>query len=70
MSSPRRRLRTTNLVVRLNEERRRRTRVTKMFANEASCLSLVSAVLMEISQDWQTADRHYVAFTDEQAIEG
>merc|ERR1712023_102578 len=42
----RRRLRTTNLVERLNEEIRRRTRVARLFPNEASCLRLVSAVLM------------------------
>jgi putative transposase len=42
------RLRTTNLVERLNEEIRRRTRVARLFPNEASCLRLVSAILMEI----------------------
>jgi transposase-like protein len=36
--SHRRRLRTTNLVERLNEEIRRRTRVARLFPNEASCL--------------------------------
>jgi hypothetical protein len=34
-------------------EIRRRTRVARLFPNEASCLQLVSAVLMEISKDWQ-----------------
>jgi len=61
-SSHRRRLRTTNLVERLNEEIRRRTRVARLFPNEASCLRLVSAVLMEISEDWQTAEKRYVTF--------
>ena len=60
--SHRRRLRTTNLVERLNEEIRRRTRVARLFPNEASCLRLVSAVLMEIAEDWQTADKRYVTF--------
>lgn len=68
--SHRRRMRTTNLVERLNEEIRRRTRVARLFPNEAACLRLVSAVLMEISEDWQTAERRYVVFTDENAIEG
>jgi putative transposase len=40
-------LRTTNLVERLNEGIRRRTRVARLFPKEASCLRLVSAVLME-----------------------
>ena len=48
----RRRLRTTNLVERLNEEIRRRTRVARLFPNEpASCLRLVTAVVMEIAED-------------------
>jgi len=60
----RRRLRTTNLVERLNEEIRRRTRVARLFPNEASCLRLVTAILMEIAEDWQTADKRYLTFED------
>lgn len=63
-ASHRRRLRTTNLVERLNEEIRRRTRVARLFPNEDSCLRLVSAVLMEIAEDWQTADKRYLTFGD------
>lgn len=62
--SHRRRMRTTNLVERLNEEIRRRTRVARLFPNEASCLRLISAVLMEIAEDWLTADKRYLAFED------
>ena len=69
-SSHRRRLRTTNLVERLNEEIRRRTRVARLFPNEASCLRLVSAILMEISDEWQSADRRYVTFGEKRADEG
>jgi transposase-like protein len=58
----RRRLRTTNLVERLNEEIRRRTRVARLFPNEASCLRLVTAVIMEIAEDWQTAEKRYLVF--------
>jgi putative transposase len=53
-SEHQRRLRTTNGVERLNREIRRRSRVATIFPNEASCLRLVSAVLMEISEDWVT----------------
>ena len=60
----RRRLRTTNLVERLNEEIRRRTRVARLFPSEASCLRLVSAVVMEIDEGWQTADKRYLTFSD------
>lgn len=66
----RRRLRTTNLVEQVNDEIRRRTRVARLFPNEASCLRLVSAVLMEIAEDLQTADKRYVTFSDQEAVEG
>ena len=69
-ASHRRRLRTTNLIERVNQEIKRRTRVARLFPNEASCLRLVSAVLMEIAEDWQTADKRYVTFSEEMAIEG
>jgi putative transposase len=55
----RRRLRTSNMLERLNEEIKRRTRVAGLFPNEASALRLVSAVLMEISEDWET-NRKYL----------
>ena len=47
----RKRLRTSNLLERLNKEIKRRTRVATLFPNEASLLRLVSAVLMEISEE-------------------
>ncbi|RPH92014.1 MAG: hypothetical protein EHM68_18170 [Lysobacterales bacterium] len=48
----------------------RRTRVARLFPSEAACMRLVSAVLMERSEDWQIAERRYVVFTDQRAIEG
>jgi putative transposase len=50
----RRRLRTSNLMERISKELKRRTRVATLFPNEASLLRLVSAVLMEISEEWET----------------
>jgi putative transposase len=50
----RRRLRTSNLLERINKEIRRRTSVATLFPNEAALLRLVSAVLMEISEEWET----------------
>jgi transposase-like protein len=50
----RRRLRTTNMLERLNQEIKRRTKVATLFPNEASLLRLVSAVLNEVSDDWET----------------
>lgn len=49
-----RRIRTNNVLERLSQEIKRRTRVIRLFPNVASCLRLVTAVLMEISEDWQT----------------
>jgi transposase-like protein len=50
----RRRIRTTNGLERVNREVYRRTRVVSIFPNESACLRLISAVLMEIDEDWQT----------------
>jgi transposase-like protein len=50
----RRRMRTSNLLERLNRELKRRTRVATLFPNEESLLRLVSAVLVEISEEWET----------------
>jgi putative transposase len=57
----RRRLRTTNMLERLNREIKRRTRVATLFPNEASLLRLVTAILMELSEEWETGKR-YVTF--------
>lgn len=53
-----RRMWTTNMLERVHEEVNRRTRVTGLFPNEASLLRLVSAVLMELSEEWQTSKRY------------
>ena len=50
----RRRMRTSNMLERLNRELKRRTRVATLFPNEASLLRLVSAVLVEVSEEWET----------------
>jgi len=54
----RRLIRTTNGLERLNREIRRRSRVAVLFPNDASCLRLVTAVVMEISEDWLTGNRY------------
>jgi putative transposase len=58
-ASHRRRLRTINMLERLNKELKRRTRVAGLFPNESSALRLVSAVAMEISEEWET-NRKYL----------
>jgi putative transposase len=52
------RLRTTNMLERVNRELKRRTRVATLFPNEASLLRLVTAVLMELSEEWETGKRY------------
>lgn len=59
----RRLIRTTNGLERLNREIRRRTRVVGIFPNEAAGLRLVSAILMEVSDEWE-AGKAYLTFTD------
>jgi transposase-like protein len=54
----RRRLRTNNMLERLNRELKRRTRVATLFPNEASLLRLATAVLMETDDEWQTEKRY------------
>jgi len=60
-----RKLRTSNPIERLNREIRRRTAVVSIFPNEASCLRLISAVLMEYDEEWQTG-RVYLTFESEE----
>jgi putative transposase len=52
------RLRTTNMLERVNRELKRRTRVATLFPNENSLLRLVTAVLMELSEEWETGKRY------------
>ncbi len=59
----RRRLRSTNMLERLNKEIKRRTRVATLFPNEQSLLRLVSAILMEISDEWE-AGRIYLRMSN------
>jgi putative transposase len=51
---------TTNSLEQVNKEICRRTRVVGVFPNEASCLRLVSALLMIIGEEWQIGN-HYCA---------
>ena len=63
-SSHRRKLRTTNMLERLNKEIKRRTRVATLFPNEASLLRLTSAVLIETSEEWETGKTYLKLETD------
>lgn len=56
------RLRTSNMIERVNEEVRRRERVVRIFPNTASALRLIGAVLAEIHEQWQ--ERKYFDMTE------
>ena len=51
-------LKSTNMLERLNEEIKRRTRVVRIFPNEESCLRLVRALAVETHENWIEAHRY------------
>ncbi len=61
--SHRRRLRTRNALERVDKELKRRTRVATLFPSAASCERLVTAVAVEISEEW-TIGRIYLDMTE------
>ena len=54
----RRRMKSTNMLERLNQELKRRSRVIRIFPNEASCLRLMTALCQEYSEEWM--NRRYL----------
>ncbi|CAB9541103.1 hypothetical protein BROOK1789B_1667 [Bathymodiolus brooksi thiotrophic gill symbiont] len=48
----------------LNQSVKQRTKVAKIFANEYFCLRLVSAVIVEISDEWQSS-KAYLSLGDD-----
>jgi len=53
-----RRIRTTNMLERINKELKRRSRTIGAFPNDASLLRLAGAILMDISEEWVTGRRY------------
>jgi putative transposase len=51
-------LKSTNMLERLNEEIRRRTRVVRIFPNSESCLRLVRALCVETHETWLEDNRY------------
>lgn len=58
----RRRLRTTNMLERLNEEIRRRENVIRIFPNKDSVFRIIGAVLMDKDEEWISSPRKYLEF--------
>jgi transposase-like protein len=51
-------MKSTNMLERLNEEIKRRTRVVRIFPNDGSCLRLVRALAVEMHENWLEANRY------------
>jgi putative transposase len=51
-------MKSTNMLERINEEIKRRTRVIRIFPNEPSCLRLVRALTVEMHENWIEATRY------------
>jgi putative transposase len=58
------RIRTTNMMERVNKETERETKVVGMFLNEESLLWLVGSILMDINEEWITG-RRYLTMEEE-----
>lgn len=56
----RKRMKSTNMLERLNEEIRRRSRVIRIFPNRDSCARVITSVCQEISESWE--GRRYLNF--------
>ncbi|MFC1509237.1 IS256 family transposase [Candidatus Omnitrophota bacterium] len=63
----RKRMRTTNMLERFNEEIKRRTRVVRIFPNEHACIRLVSALAMEENENWM--ERKYLNMEVEENLQ-
>jgi len=53
-------IRTNNLMERMNEEQRRRTRTVRLFPSIESCERLVITIAMRINEEWSTSKRYLV----------
>jgi transposase-like protein len=51
-------MKSTNMLERLNEEIKRRTRVVRIFPNGESCLRLIRALAVETHENWLEANRN------------
>lgn len=59
-ASVRTQLRTTNMLERLNQEIKRRTKVARIFPSTEAYLRLAGTLLVQTDEDWQEAGRRYL----------
>lgn len=52
-----RKIRTVNIVERLNQEQKRRTRVARLFPNVASCERLVATIAIRVNEEWAVGNK-------------
>jgi hypothetical protein len=52
------RMRTSNALEQVNQELKRRARVARVFPNEKPLLHLITALLVETSDEWETGTIH------------
>ncbi len=52
------RLRNTNVIERLNEELKRRTKKIGAFPSENSLMRLATAIMMDINEEWVTGRKY------------
>lgn len=63
------RMRTTNSLELVNREIKRRTHVARIFPNENSLLRLVTAILVEIHDEWIDAPMAYISIQSQQELQ-
>ena len=59
-------MKSTNMLERYNQELKRRTKVVRIFPNQESCLRLVTALAIEMTEEW--LGRRYLIFEDEVSV--
>ena len=57
-------IRTKSLAERVNREIKRRTQVVSIFPSDESCERLITAILVEIAEEWVDTDRVYLKMNE------
>jgi putative transposase len=60
-----RRMKSTNMIERFNQELKRRSYVIRIFPNEASCLRMLGTLAMEQSEEWETGRKYLTMLSSE-----